>query len=545
MMFLIYIYTIFAFVDTALDHPRLRKVFRVPVGIFNVAISYLLVIFDKSSSFYSYILVFVLLFVEFKVFYRDTVKGTFCIVSAIIIHIMAIRAICVSVFAQATGNSIYQVANDSYSLFLTTGISLLLLILSTITVMKTIPPEKIRIIIQRDEQLWFITAWLTVFNFYMLFNSVVFSTNESYRWLNLNQIVTSLTILIGFYAILFFSIKITELLGYKEKSKELEISFHTEQQFRNAITHDAIAQYEVNLTKDEIISGLEIPDDELKEKMGESLKSYKQMLAETSHLFVFSEDVEDFMEYADPENMLQRFNNGNKEITLEYRRLMGGDSYIWVRAITTLVKDTITGEIRGFTYIKNIDEEKREQLEIQRRAERDALTGLYNKQMTETLISQWLRKHRMGTKAGTLFIIDVDNFKSINDNLGHSFGDVVLVELGNQLKKVFREDDIVGRIGGDEFMAFMKNSEFATIKVKAEELCRRFRNTYEGKTEKYTVSASVGIAIASENGSTFEELYEKSDIALYSSKNKGKNTYTFYEGQYFEAYKSSRTEIET
>ncbi len=199
---------------------------------------------------------------------------------------------------------------------------------------------------------------------------------------------------------------------------------------------------------------------------------------------------------------------------------------------------------------------KQKNAELKDVAERDSLTGLYNKGATEKYISAFIARNIEPSPKGALFIIDVDNFKTVNDRLGHAFGDLVLCELSGKLKTIFRSSasnvgqdisgDIIGRIGGDEFMVFMKNTtDTVMLTNKANSILQAFRNSYQdGNQEVVMIAGSVGIAACPENGGSFEDLYRCADIALYLSKNKGKDTYSFYSGEEFKGYQSHRDIIE-
>ncbi len=131
-----------------------------------------------------------------------------------------------------------------------------------------------------------------------------------------------------------------------------------------------------------------------------------------------------------------------------------------------------------------------------------------------------------------LLIVDVDNFKGINDTFGHVSGDMVLAQLAGELKSIFRKNDIVGRIGGDEFFVLMKNyGQRAIITGKAKEILTKFNRKYTRDSSTVQLSASVGIAIYDERSSSFDSLYRNADIALYQAKNAGKNTYRYFEGK--------------
>ncbi len=174
----------------------------------------------------------------------------------------------------------------------------------------------------------------------------------------------------------------------------------------------------------------------------------------------------------------------------------------------------------------------------------DGLTGLYNKKMTE----QQIKKQLSGNppiKCGALMIIDVDNFKGINDTFGHLYGDAVITQLGSSLRSIFQKSDILGRVGGDEFFVFMRNyNEVDIVEQRAQQVCDEFRKTYEQGGATVKISASVGIA-TTDNSLVFEDIYKFADVALYSTKSKGKNGFTFYNGEEEITYKSDRTEIES
>ncbi len=173
----------------------------------------------------------------------------------------------------------------------------------------------------------------------------------------------------------------------------------------------------------------------------------------------------------------------------------------------------------------------------------DQLTNCFNKVTTENLSKKAIQDFPNNSHA--LFIIDVDNFKAINDNLGHHFGDMVLTEISNKLRSHFRDGDIIGRIGGDEFVVFLKNIEnIETIKQKAESIARTFQNTYSGDNYDYKISGSIGIALYSKDSDNFSDLYKCADKALYQSKQRGKDCYTFYNSEFVDSSIKDLTIVE-
>jgi len=132
--------------------------------------------------------------------------------------------------------------------------------------------------------------------------------------------------------------------------------------------------------------------------------------------------------------------------------------------------------------------------------------------------------------------IDIDNFKGVNDSLGHLYGDSILIQLADTLKPMFRTNDIIGRIGGDEFFVFLKDlySE-KLISDKAKEICKQFHRVYEENGVSCEISASIGIAVFPKHGYTLDTLYRNADTALYLSKEKGKNGFTIFDERDFKS----------
>ena len=136
---------------------------------------------------------------------------------------------------------------------------------------------------------------------------------------------------------------------------------------------------------------------------------------------------------------------------------------------------------------------------------------------------------------GALLIIDLDNFKRVNDTLGHAMGDLVIQDGARKIHSVFREGDLVGRIGGDEFAVFLRFScaheedALNHIRKRASQVVSRMREDYSADGKTVPVSVSIGISIFPRDGQTYEVLYRAADQALYIAKEKGKNQYALYE----------------
>ncbi len=161
------------------------------------------------------------------------------------------------------------------------------------------------------------------------------------------------------------------------------------------------------------------------------------------------------------------------------------------------------------------------------KASHDQLTGLLNKRTFEDRVSDALKHTDM--RFG-LIIFDIDDFKSINDSLGHADGDKVLAFTGEMLREHFSEDDIAGRIGGDEFAVLTVIDSKEDLSLKCDKLCRLFSG-HSIRNSNVSLTSSIGAASFPDDGMDFDTLYSDADKALYSSKRRGKNTYTIFNGE--------------
>ena len=127
---------------------------------------------------------------------------------------------------------------------------------------------------------------------------------------------------------------------------------------------------------------------------------------------------------------------------------------------------------------------------------------------------------------GVMILMDLDNFKSINDQLGHMEGDLVLKKFAEILKTQFRTSDIVARLGGDEFIVFLPNFiSKAGLETKIDHTLSIIRQELSSYYEQYNLSVSIGIAYLGGNNKTYEDLYQSADDAMYTAKRGGKNGY--------------------
>ena len=213
----------------------------------------------------------------------------------------------------------------------------------------------------------------------------------------------------------------------------------------------------------------------------------------------------------------------------EIRFVNQNGEYVWCRLRARLQEDASLGIRRIVGLIYNIDEFKRATLALKERAERDSLTRLLNKTSTQQFVTEHLRAQDAQTSA--MLILDLDNFKTVNDTYGHLYGDAVLSQLGTHLRSMFRSHDIVGRIGGDEFLIFLKNiPDVQMVEDRCSLLLDSCRTLLSRLMPDLTgISFSIGAALAPIHATSYPELFRCADEAMYLAKRSGKDRYRIYE----------------
>ena len=164
--------------------------------------------------------------------------------------------------------------------------------------------------------------------------------------------------------------------------------------------------------------------------------------------------------------------------------------------------------------------------ESRKQADTDLLTGLMNRTAAQEDITEHLTETQ---ETGVLMLLDLDRFKSVNDRLGHQMGDKVLKDVAADLAKMFRNTDVISRLGGDEFIIYMKAvPEEDWVRKRTEEVVRTVRRWVTDGTTNIQVSASVGVVSTNGMERVYEEMYRAADIAMYFSKGQGGNQAIFY-----------------
>lgn len=206
---------------------------------------------------------------------------------------------------------------------------------------------------------------------------------------------------------------------------------------------------------------------------------------------------------------------------------LGANDFIMKPVDARIAISRINNTLESVRHLKKVLEE---QNSWKLKSQIDEMTHLFNKITTEKMVTSVLSEFPQKKQA--LIVVDIDNFKSVNDILGHKVGDHIICVVAGVLSSLFRNTDIIGRIGGDEFVVLMRNvPDYNVVTKKAAQLIDLFENK-EGLSIPENISVSVGIAFSDDNDRTFSDLFSKSDQTLYMSKKSGKACFSIYGMEY-------------
>ena len=243
------------------------------------------------------------------------------------------------------------------------------------------------------------------------------------------------------------------------------------------------------------------------------------LLREENIPFGYLDSVKEFQEKI-------RNNRSRESISMEFPLKIMEEKTVWLQVECETILDETGNPIKAVGYYKDISRQKEQKLQLTKMAETDALTGLYNRVAVVSKITHYLAN---GTyQSGALLMVDLDDFKQANDVFGHSFGDFILADNAQKLKGFFRSNDIVGRMGGDEFIVFCAGIPEKSLENKLEQMEKAMTSTYSSEDREIKFSFSCGYVMIPEQGVKFEELYQKADIALFAAKLAGKGLYRKY-----------------
>lgn len=201
--------------------------------------------------------------------------------------------------------------------------------------------------------------------------------------------------------------------------------------------------------------------------------------------------------------------------------------YYWSRIRTTTQYDSEGAAVKVIGVVTDVDTDKKQRQALMEQAQRDTLTGLYNKAATNALVAERIRG--AGCKGQAILILDIDYFKDVNDTYGHLVGDSILSDVATAMRRHMREGDVAGRIGGDEFLAYLAEVENeAELRERVERLIAEL-GSIRPRPETMPVSCSIGVVMFSGNCEDYRVLVRQADQALYHRKHVGRGGYSMYD----------------
>lgn len=319
-----------------------------------------------------------------------------------------------------------------------------------------------------------------------------------------------------------YPLKFAEKTLQSLKEKIGEEAYLAEEQYRQAVLADTVAFYIINFSKD-VFEKCQLNGDLC--AFVEPQTPYEQFICDKLPQYVASEDRAYFLETLSLASIKAAFEAEKKELSCEYRFLCPDSSVLWMVTTVRLITDVVTGDKKGIMYVKDIDAGKRRELEMIEKADRDVMTGVLNKaafirSVTDSLL--------LSTGTPAFVMLDIDNFKSINDTKGHPAGDLVLMAIAGILKDIFAADGIVGRLGGDEFAVFLPGTHTQdALTARLEQVLGQVKSIKQCNKAPSNVTCSIGVTFCDDKRS-IEEIYKNADDALYRAKQNGKNQITFF-----------------
>jgi len=214
--------------------------------------------------------------------------------------------------------------------------------------------------------------------------------------------------------------------------------------------------------------------------------------------------------------------------TSEYRIVQDNDHSRWIE-IRTNGKTNSSGKVNKiYGVIIDITAQKEKQESLAQMAFYDSLTNLPNRIMLKSHLRKAISRARRKEHDITVMFLDLDGFKNVNDTMGHDIGDALLKEVANRLNESVREEDLISRLGGDEFIIVFEETNKDEVSMIADRVLRDISAPYTILDHNISISPSIGIATYPDDALDMENLIKNADKAMYLAKDKGKANYQFY-----------------
>lgn len=313
---------------------------------------------------------------------------------------------------------------------------------------------------------------------------------------------------------------IVVLIDPANQERSMELEYIRKNDFYQAVLSETVAYAEIDVESGHFKAsgGLWESYSEESRKQG---ATFSQVMQQLERNLVHPEQSGRYCQLLGKEHLLSMFQSGQTTQKFSFQRRIRG-KYRWVQLMIHIFQERYSENMYALLYLKDIDVEKKKELAQEIAANRDPLTNVLNRRTFEYKVINHMTEE--AAPSGSLIILDLDNFKSINDKYGHLAGDTALKSLTRILTATFRRRDLIGRLGGDEFLVFIKDVTTPAI------LNKRMNELYQSlhTSRPIPLSCSAGITTITDSGFSYEESLAQADMALYRSKKRGKNTYTYY-----------------
>lgn len=247
-----------------------------------------------------------------------------------------------------------------------------------------------------------------------------------------------------------------------------------------------------------------------------------------------------FKELINPEDFVYVSNNFKDHIrnitdvfNTEFRVRNNYGDYVWVLCKGKALRDLKGNAVKIAGSISDISERKVSDEKMKFMAFYDSLTELPNKALLVKKLEEQLEMISNGNLEGAVFFIDLDNFKIINDTMGHNYGDKILIYLAEQFKNLINKEDTICRVGGDEFIILNPSIAETEVELYANKLLTLFKQTLKIEDKPMNITASIGAALYPKDGIDSTTILKNADSAMYKAKELGKNRFALYDPQIY------------
>lgn len=337
-----------------------------------------------------------------------------------------------------------------------------------------------------------------------------------------------------------FNLMIKQLSSnYEELSAVYEELLATEEELRSQYDELQYNEEALRNSEERYVLALECANDSIWEwnlRTGEFFSSDK-LINITGYKLNASNKIKNIIHPEDLARAKEDFRNHIKNITPilngEYRVKTTDGSYVWVLCKGKAIRDSDGKVIKLAGSISDISERKISEEKIKFMAYYDGLTKLPNKTLFTEKLNEQLEMMKCKELEGAVIFIDLDDFKNINDIMGHKFGDKLIVELSEKIKRLVDKDDTICRFGGDEFIILNTSIKESDMNGYLNRLLSLFNESHRIDNKLISITASIGAALYPKDGVDSETLLKNADSAMYKAKELGKNRFALYDPEIY------------